>query len=64
MQDEVKHKKPVSLSAPEYICTLIEWVDDIIQNEQLGPGFKTAFFANVFLLLSFELLKDIFVQPL
>ena len=44
LQDEVKHKKPVSLSAPEYICTLIEWVDDIIQNEQLGQGFKIAFF--------------------
>ena len=36
-QDEVKYKKPVKLSAPEYIITLIEWVDDIIQDENIFP---------------------------
>ena len=36
-QDEVRHKKPVSLSAPEYIVTLIEWIDDILQDEKIFP---------------------------
>ena len=29
-QDDVKHKKPVVLPAPEYILTLLEWTADII----------------------------------
>ena len=36
-QDEVRYKKPVSLTAPEYICTLIEWIDDILQDEKVFP---------------------------
>ena len=36
-QDEVRYKKPVSLTAPEYICTLIEWIDDILQDEKIFP---------------------------
>ena len=35
--DEVRHKKPVKLSAPEYILTLVEWVDDILQDETVFP---------------------------
>ena len=29
-QDDVKYKKAVSLPAPEYILTLLEWTADII----------------------------------
>ena len=37
-QDETKNKKPIKLSAPEYIFTLIEWVDDIISDESKFPS--------------------------
>ena len=29
-QDEVRHKKAVQMTAPEYILTLLEWASDII----------------------------------
>jgi len=36
-QDDVKHKKAVSLPAPEYILTLLEWTADIIADESIFP---------------------------
>ena len=36
-QDDTKHRKPVKLTAPDYIITLIEWVDDILQDETVFP---------------------------
>ncbi|XP_023346750.1 MOB kinase activator 3C [Eurytemora carolleeae] len=37
-QDDKRNKKPVQMTAPDYIITLIEWVDDIINDEQVFPS--------------------------
>jgi len=36
-QDGRRYKKATAMTAPDYIITLIEWVDDIINNEDIFP---------------------------
>ncbi|KAJ5078052.1 mob kinase activator-like 1 [Anaeramoeba ignava] len=35
--DNQKYKKPTKLSAPEYITELLDWVQDLLNNEQIFP---------------------------
>jgi len=33
--DTKKYKKPTALSAPQYMSTLMEWIESIINNEDI-----------------------------
>ena len=35
--DGVKYKKPTSLSAPDYITLLMEWVETMVNDEAIFP---------------------------
>ena len=36
-KDDKKYKTPTKLSAPEYILNLVEWIDEIINDERIFP---------------------------
>ena len=41
-QDEVRHKKAVQMTAPEYILTLLEWASDIITVDHMQQRWRRA----------------------
>ncbi|KAM6078294.1 MOB kinase activator 3C isoform 2-T8 [Theristicus caerulescens] len=36
-QDDSKYKKPTKLSAPQYMCMLMDWIEMLINNEDIFP---------------------------
>ncbi|XP_030428380.1 MOB kinase activator 3C isoform X3 [Gopherus evgoodei] len=36
-QDDHKYKRPTKLSAPQYMCMLMEWIEMLINNEDIFP---------------------------
>ncbi|KAF2977998.1 hypothetical protein EK904_011511 [Melospiza melodia maxima] len=36
-QDDSKYKKPTKLSAPQYMCMLMDWIEMLINNEDVFP---------------------------
>ncbi|XP_019356907.1 PREDICTED: MOB kinase activator 3C isoform X2 [Crocodylus porosus] len=36
-QDDNKYKKPTKLSAPQYMCKLMDWIETLINNEDIFP---------------------------
>lgn len=36
-QDDNKYKKPTKLSAPKYMCMLMDWIEMLINNEDIFP---------------------------
>ena len=46
-QDEVRHKKAVQMTAPEYILTLLEWASDIITVQYSTVQYSTVQYSTV-----------------
>ena len=46
-QDEVRHKKAVQMTAPEYILTLLEWASDIITVQYSTVQYSTVQYSVV-----------------
>ena len=37
-EDGVKYKRPTKLSAPEYVDTLMNWAQSLLDNEEYFPN--------------------------
>mmetsp|Transcript_49943 Transcript_49943/g.83169 ORF Transcript_49943/g.83169 Transcript_49943/m.83169 type:complete len:210 (-) Transcript_49943:110-739(-) len=58
--DGIKHKKPIKVSAPEYVELLLNWVEDQINNEQIFPMQKGNVFPKNFKTIVKTIFKRLF----
>lgn len=59
-KDNVKHKTPVKLPAPEYIDMLMGWVEDLLNDETLFPTREGAPYVRGFVTVVKNIFRRLF----